>query len=449
MSSEIAIRVRGIGKTYPVFDKPHERLLQLLLPGRARHGQQFQALADVSFDVRRGEAVGIIGRNGSGKSTLLQIVCGTLQPTAGSVEVSGRVAALLELGAGFNPEFTGRENVFLNGSVLGLSRSEIESRLERILAFAEIDEHIDQPVKTYSSGMFVRLAFAVAAHCDPDILIVDEALAVGDVYFQRKCYRRIEELREIGCTLLLVTHSMGSLVQQCDRGVLLEHGRMLFDGDCNQAVTTYMKCLFGSHLGADEEAHAEPASVDEAESADDDRTLLALGGHNDVFHARAGYNRGETRLGDGRALLTDFLISSPSGRGPVVPARAPFRILARYAFREALDRLIFGMQLRSVDGMTIYSSNTFVATDALHACEAGEVRVVEFRLRCALLPGQYFLGLGVSRYQEGGHEIVAIDRRRDSVILTVMGEPDRAQGYADLEAEIDVGATALRNGSAA
>ena len=441
MSSEVVVSVRGVGKGYPVFDKPHQRLLQLLAPGRAQRHDDFQALTEVSLEVRRGEAVGIIGRNGSGKSTLLQIVCGTLQPSSGSVEVNGRVAALLELGAGFNPEFSGRENVYLNGSILGLSRRQVDERFQRILDFAEIGEHIEQAVKTYSSGMYVRLAFAVAAHCDPEVLIVDEALAVGDIYFQRKCYRRIEELRDSGCTLLLVTHSMGSLVQLCDRGVLLEGGRVLFDGECKQAVTEYMKCLFGSHLGADEEPAApEPVAVaaDDLAAPDDGRALLAAGGHEDVFATRAGYNRAETRLGDGRARVFDFLVTSASGRGPVVQAREPFRVAARYAFRESLDRLIFGMQLRSVDGLVLYATNSFMANSVLHACAGGDILVSEFNLRCALLPGQYFLTLGVSRFAEGGTEIVAIDRRVDAVILTVVGQAGLADGYADMAAEISL-----------
>ncbi len=455
MSSEPAIRVSGVSKSYPVFDRPHERLLQLVVPG-TRRAADFQALSNISFDVRRGEAVGIVGRNGSGKSTLLQVVCGTLQPSAGTVEVRGRVAALLELGAGFNVEFTGRENVFLNGSILGLTRSEIEARLEDILAFAEIGEHIDQPVKTYSSGMFVRLAFAVAAHSDPEVLIVDEALAVGDVYFQRKCYRRIEQLRERGCTLLLVTHSTGLLVQLCDRAILLEEGRMLFDGDCGQAVREYMKCLFGTHgpdgvdaaaamdarLVAGEPADsghdASRAAKDDLLPAGDPRAQLLAGGSRDLFATRAGYNRAETRLGDGRALLADFMIVSGSETGPVLAPGAPFTVHARYVFRAAVDRLVFGMHVRTVDGLQVYSSNTIMAAQGLYACDAGQVLVVAFDMRCVLLPGQYFLGMGVSRYVEGGGEIVALDRRVDGVILTVLGDQARASGYVDLACDIRV-----------
>ena len=219
MSSEVVLRLRDVSKSFPAFDKPYQRLLQLFSPGTRERGQ-FQALRGVDLVVRRGEAVGLIGSNGSGKSTLLQIICGILQPTAGTVEATARIAALLELGAGFNPEFTGRENIRLNGSLHGLSAADIEQRMDEILAFAEIGDYVDHPVKTYSSGMFVRLAFAVAVHTDPDVLIVDEALAVGDIYFQRKCYKRIAAMREKGCTLLFVTHSVDLLLQMCDRAVV-------------------------------------------------------------------------------------------------------------------------------------------------------------------------------------------------------------------------------------
>lgn len=440
MSSDVAVRVRGVGKSYPTFDKPHHRMLQLLSRHEGGGENDFRALNDVSFDVRRGEAVGLLGRNGSGKSTLLQIVCGTLQPTHGSVEVSGRIAALLELGAGFNPEFTGRENVYLNGSILGLSRRQVDARMADILAFAEIGEHVDQAVKTYSSGMFVRLAFAVAAYSDPDILVVDEALAVGDIYFQRKCYRRIAELREAGCTLLFVTHSVDSLVQLCDRGIVLEAGRVLFDGDTRPAIAEYMKCLFGQSLGADPDASTPAPTTGPADDAgpgaDEDRAMFAAGGREDLFHTRPGYNRAEMRLGDGRARVADVVVHGGHGSGPMVEAREPFVVRARYVFGESLDRLVFGLQVRTVDGLVVYSTNTYVASGGLHAFEAGQVALSEFRMRCTLLPGQYFLTLGVSRFDDGGDEISAIDRRVDSLILTVHGGNAHTNGYADLEADI-------------
>src|SRR5439155_24116074 len=231
-SEEIAVRVSDLSKCYHIYDRPPDRLKQSVLPKLQRlirkpprqYYREFWALKDVSFEVKKGESVGIIGRNGSGKSTLLQLICGTLSPTSGSVETNGRVAALLELGAGFNPEFTGRENVYMNGAVLGLSQEEIDARFDDIAAFADIGDFIDQPVKTYSSGMYVRLAFAVSINVDPKILVVDEALAVGDELFQRKCYSRIENIKDSGATILLVTHSATPVAQMCAQALLLDRG---------------------------------------------------------------------------------------------------------------------------------------------------------------------------------------------------------------------------------
>ncbi|MBF4990620.1 ABC transporter ATP-binding protein [Methylophilus sp. QUAN] len=253
--NNIAIRVGNLSKCYHIYDRPQDRLKQLVIPklrsliGRnsGDYFREFWALNDVSFEVGSGETVGIIGRNGSGKSTLLQMICGTLEPTSGAVETRGRVAALLELGAGFNPEFTGRENVYMNATVLGLTQEEIQSRFEEIAAFADIGDFIEQPVKHYSSGMYARLAFAVAINVDPSILIVDEALAVGDEPFQRKCFARIEEIKRNGGTILFVSHSTSAIVELCDRAVLLYAGEMLFTGEPKKAIAWYQKLMNATH----------------------------------------------------------------------------------------------------------------------------------------------------------------------------------------------------------
>lgn len=241
MSSDIAIRVQNLGKCYHIYDQPQDRLKQALWCGRKQFYREFWALNDVAFEVKKGQSVGIIGRNGSGKSTLLQLLCQTLTPTKGEIEVNGRVAALLELGAGFNPEFTGRENVYMNGAIIGLNQQEITERFDDIAAFADIGEFIDQPVKTYSSGMFVRLAFAVQACVDPDILIVDEALSVGDIFFQQKCAKRMAELREKGVTLVFVSHDMSLVRDLCESVVYLKQGRMMFYGDSVTAIEKYFR----------------------------------------------------------------------------------------------------------------------------------------------------------------------------------------------------------------
>lgn len=254
MSSEIAIKVDNLSKCYQVFSNPRDRLKQFILPRvqqsvgvkSKRYFKEFWALKELSFEINKGETVGIVGRNGSGKSTLLQMICGTLTPTAGTVKTYGRVAALLELGSGFNPEFSGRENVYMNGVLLGLSNQEIDQRYDDIVAFADIGDFIDQPVKTYSSGMYVRLAFAVAINVAPDILIVDEALAVGDEPFQRKCYSKIESIRDAGATVLLVTHAAATITQMCSRALLLDNGSRLFMGSPKLAIENYYRLIYSS-----------------------------------------------------------------------------------------------------------------------------------------------------------------------------------------------------------
>lgn len=439
MSSDPVIRLRGVGKAFPMFDKPYQQLLHVLAPGM-RPVAMFHALRGVNLDIRRGESIGVIGRNGSGKSTLLQVMAGILQPSSGELMVSARIAALLELGAGFNPEFTGRENVRMNAALLGLSQRQIDERMEAILAFAEIGSHVEQQVKTYSSGMFMRLAFAVAVHTDPDVLIVDEALSVGDIYFQRKCFKRIEQMRQDGCTLLFVTHAIDSVLQLCDRGIVLDGGRVVFDGDAQPAVKQYLKVVFGELQQEPEpdDAPIEPATDADAEAeATQDRNEIAdfmAGGARELMATRPGYNRDETRLGDGRVRTVDCMVVGDHGNGPLVPARSPFKLLVRYHAPQAMDRLIFGLRVCTVTGAVVYSSNTLVSKGELYRCDAGTTAIAEFDLRCSLLRGQYFVTVGVSQLDADGHEIHAVDRRADVLILTVTGELNHAEGVADMEA---------------
>ncbi|AMR79246.1 MULTISPECIES: ABC transporter ATP-binding protein [Cupriavidus] len=260
MSSEIAIKIDRLAKCYHIYDKPRDRLVQMLSRGKKQFYKEFWALQDVSFEIKKGETVGIVGRNGSGKSTLLQMICGTVTPTSGEVRTSGRVAALLELGAGFNSEFTGRENVMLNASILGFPREEMAARMEQVLAFSELGEFLDQPVKTYSSGMYSRLAFSIAIHVDPDILIVDEALAVGDARFVAKCMRRIKDIQEKGATILFVSHDVGSVRTLCERAIWLDKGRLLEHGDVFPVTGRYMEFMFKDEETADEALRADITS---------------------------------------------------------------------------------------------------------------------------------------------------------------------------------------------
>lgn len=274
---EVVIAAHDVGKAYAMYGKPSDRLKEMFMPPLRRvlgmrevpYHREFWALRGLSFEVGRGETVGIIGRNGSGKSTLLQLICGTLQPTEGTVLTKGRVAALLELGAGFNPEFTGRENLLLNGQVLGLTRSEIDQRFEDIVAFADIGEFLDQPVKTYSSGMYVRLGFSVAIHTSPELLIIDEALAVGDAKFNAKCMARIKKLRESGLSILFVSHDVGAVRSLCDRSIWLDKGRPRMSGSVFAVTAQYMQNLFEEDSARLEQEREEAVATANQEIADD------------------------------------------------------------------------------------------------------------------------------------------------------------------------------------
>lgn len=442
-SDDFAVRVQGLSKCYEIYASPRDRLKQFMLPhvrravGRppARYFQEFWALRDVSFDVLRGETVGIIGKNGSGKSTLLQMICGTLSPTAGSVQTRGRVAALLELGSGFNPEFTGRENVHMNASVLGLALQEIEARLDDILAFADIGQFIDQPVKTYSSGMVVRLAFAVQSQIEPDILIVDEALSVGDAKFQAKCFDRLKKLKERGTSILLVTHSSEQIVTHCSRAVLLNEGGLLEIGEPRRIVNRYLDLLFGRERKVDEPADDTAAPTAPVPALD---SPYALNRTEDVFASHPNYNPHEYRWGDGSARILDFFLACGDEAYPTAVATGqPLLLAVSMQFVGQLVRPILGITIKTKEGVTVYGVNSeTLRVDAFDALgQAGSVTTAVVRLQCRLAPGDYFVSLGIASVQ--GADIVPHDRRYDAIHLHVA--PDtRFFGLVDLQAELKV-----------
>lgn len=423
MSSDIAIRVENLSKRYEIYDTPRDRLKQLVLPRLrqkvglppAQYYKEFWALKDVSFEVKKGETAGIIGRNGSGKSTLLQMICGTINPTAGSVTTHGRIAALLELGSGFNPEFTGRENVYMNASILGLTKEEIDSRFDAIIEFADIGEFIEQPVKTYSSGMMVRLAFAVQTQVEPDILIVDEALAVGDAKFQARCFDRLKQLKERGTSILLVTHSTEQIVMHCTQAVLLDYGHVVELGDPKWVVNCYLDILFGK-----ERKQAEERTVSEASGALKPASYGHLDLSADVFSTRPGYNALEYRWGDGAAKITDFYLASEDKAYPTaINTGQKINLEIAVKFIEPLLRPIFGITIKTKEGVAVYGTNTekldiekFKVKGA-----AGEAVVIKVDFVCRLAPGDYFISLGLATSQ--GEEITPRDRRYDSIHFQV------------------------------
>ena len=454
MSSEQpAIRVDGISKCYPVYDQPFDRLRQFVAPRVAQlfgrvsktHYREYWALREISCEIRRGEQIGIVGRNGAGKSTLLQIICGTLAPTTGSVTVNGRIAALLELGAGFNPEFTGRENVLLNASILGLTAQEIDERLDPILAFADIGDFIEQPVKTYSSGMYMRLAFAVAIHVTPDILVVDEALSVGDEAFQRKCFARIRAIREAGGTVLFVSHSAGTVAEVCDRAILLDRGELLAIGNTRDVLARYQKLLYASadkalevrewilgnppgdagiHVATTGTAIAADALP--ASAADDDENDPAWLDQGLRAAAAVAYPRRGASIGTPQVETL---------HGREVNVLAPGReYVYRYPahFDGDADGVRFGMMVKTVTGVELGGAATAPDGEGLPLVKAGTDATARFRFRCLLAPGTYFLNAGIVGLI-GEHEQY-LAREVDALMIRVLPDPRRiATGLVDLD----------------
>lgn len=405
MSSEVAISVTDLGKCFHIYDKPRDRLLQMFLRGRKQYFREFWALNGVSFNIRKGETVGIIGRNGSGKSTLLQLICGTLNPTHGNIVTNGRIAALLELGSGFNPEFSGRENVYLNAAVLGLTRAETEARFAEIEAFAEIGEFIDQPVKTYSSGMMVRLAFAVAINVEPQILIVDEALSVGDELFQRKCFARIEAIKASGATILFVSHSGSTIVELCDRAILLDSGEKLIEGAPKHVLGKYQKLLYAphdkiagiraeivqgvvaSHKSADSNApeQGQPPKVAETED-------MA------AFHDPHLISQSVLSYESHGAVIESPTITNLTGE-PVncLLSGKTYRYTYQVRFEAGATAVRFGMMIKTLAGTELGGSVSAAnLQDAVGFFSKGDVVQVEFNFQCQLNPGTYFLNAGVT-----------------------------------------------------
>ena len=373
----------------------------------------------MSFDVRRGETVGVVGRNGSGKSTLLQIIAGTLTPTAGTVHASGRLAALLELGSGFNPEFTGIENVVLNATVLGLSSSEIDKRMDAILAFADIGEFVRRPVKTYSSGMTVRLAFAVQAQVEPDILIVDEALAVGDAKFQAKCFSRLESLKQSGTSILFVSHSTEQVVTHCDRAILLSNGELIEDGYPKDVVHTYLELLFGASRrlsGSAEQAGSLP-------SRDGNPIDSEVETRGNAFATRPSYNAYEFRWGDRAAAIADYCLATSSGTYPTsVTSGEQIKLKVGLSFMKPVRRPILGITIKTKEGITVFGTNSELleANDVTTLGSENSEAVATLEFACNLAPGDYFISLGLA--SRDGDEVVPHDRRYDSIHLNVAGE---------------------------
>lgn len=417
------IEIKNISKIYNLYNKPSDRLKEALFARQSRH-TEFAALNNVSFNVNKGEILGIIGKNGSGKSTILKIITNVLTPTSGECIVKGKIAALLELGAGFNMEYTGIENIYLNGQMIGFSKEEMDKKLQDIIDFADIGEHIYQPVKTYSSGMFARLAFSVAISVDPDILIVDEALSVGDVFFQNKCYRRFEEFRERGKTILFVTHDMGSVIRYCNRCVLLNAGKKVAEGKPQEMVDLYKRIMVGQ-WNENEESSDEASSIQTSNVKNDQLWKDQISTNPDI-----------EVYGDGRADIIDFGIFSDTGDiGNNVYKGDYYSVKMKVRINEDNLNPIFAFKLRDIKGTELTGTNTMLEDIDTSQCKKGDIVTITFRQKQYLQPGQYLVSLGCTAFE--GDQFVVYCRNYNCCVLGVVAQKGTI-GIFDSESEVSV-----------
>lgn len=428
---KIAIQVKEVEKAYKLYDKPSDRLKEALgIWGRKRYKEHY-ALKGVDMTIYQGETVGIIGTNGSGKSTILKIITGVLNATKGTVEVNGRISALLELGAGFNMEYNGIENVYLNGTMIGFSKKEIDERMDQILEFADIGAYVYQPVKTYSSGMFVRLAFAVAINIDPEILIVDEALSVGDVFFQAKCYHKFEEFKKLGKTIVFVSHDLSSISKYCDRVVLLNQGIKLGEGSPKEMIDAYKQVLVGQYPLPEED-----------DSLLNDRELRAAVGSGELKEAvpEAEEDRIQNpdllEYGTRDAVIEEYYVTDEAGRRcSAVLKGAQCCIHMTVRFLADIGEPIFAFTIKNIKGVEITGTNTMVEKAFLESVKAGSVKHITFTQKLDLQGGEYLLSLGVTGYEKEDFQVY--HRLYDVLNLTVISDKDTV-GYYDTNSVIRV-----------
>lgn len=424
--SEVAIRVDDVSKLYKLYDKPSDRLKESLGLTRKKLYKEHYALHNVSFDVKRGETVGIIGTNGSGKSTILKIITGVLNPSGGHVEIDGRISALLELGAGFNMEYTGIENIYLNGTMIGFSREEIDAKMQDILDFADIGDFVHQPVKTYSSGMFVRLAFAVAINIDPEILIVDEALSVGDVFFQAKCYKKFEDFKKMGKTILFVSHDLGSISKYCDRVVLLNRGKKLAEGTPKEMVSMYKRIMVNQDKAEEIAAH----QMDMSSLEENDEKEIKEAACEGQWKKHYNLNPDVDEYGNGAAEIEDFAIIDENGNYTnAIVKGTRFRLKSKVKFKQDVHDPIFTYTFKNIQGVAITGTNTMYEKKDVPLAKEGETYVATFEQDMFLQGGEYLLSMSCTGYRDG--EFQVYHRLYDVCNVTVVSDKNTV-GFYDM-----------------
>ncbi len=417
--SEVAIRVNNVSKLYKLYDRPMDRLKESLGLSRKKMYKEHYALKNVSFDVHRGETVGIIGTNGSGKSTMLKIITGVLNPSDGDVQIQGRISALLELGAGFNMEYTGIENIYLNGTMMGFSKEEIDKKMDDILSFADIGDFVYQPVKTYSSGMFVRLAFAVSINIEPDILIVDEALSVGDVFFQVKCYHKFEEFKKMGKTILFVSHDLGSISKYCDRVILLNKGEKISEGKPKEIVDEYKQILVKHD---DMPLDVQSSTIEQRDDV--------------VWKSKLKLNPSLIEYGEKQAEIIDFAIIDDKGDiTSNIQKNTEFTIKMKVKFNKKMQEPIFAFTIKDLQGTEVTGTNTMYERIDTGTVDEGDIRVAEFKQVMNLQGRNYLLALGCVGFRNNRFNVY--HRLYDVCNINVISDKNTV-GFYDMNSEIKI-----------
>jgi len=415
--NNIAIKIDNLSKVYHLYNKPQDRLKEALNPFKKSYHHDFYAMHDVNFEIKKGETVGIIGKNGAGKSTLLKMITGVLTQTTGSIQTVGKISSLLELGAGFNPEMTGLENIYLNGTLMGFSHKEMSSKIDDILTFADIGEFIHQPVKMYSSGMFARLAFSVSINVEPDILIVDEALSVGDMAFQMKCFKKFKDFQKEGRTILFVTHALDTVIRYCNRGIVIDNGHKVFDGSSKDAVDTFKKVLSGDFY-------------------DKGKTPITNMPINDSILLKNSFTTHKEldMYGNGKASIIDYgILDANDKASAIIDYDSPFKIVLKITFFETLVDPIFAFTLKDSKGLEITGTNTAMKLVTEKSYEKGQTITIIFTQNANLQLGSYALSLGCVGINETGIEVYS--RIYDAILFDIIGSQQMV-GFFDLKSEV-------------
>ncbi len=425
---ENIIEIKNLVKEYKMFARKKDRLLETVLPGYKKH-TPFRAMDELNLNVKKGEVLGILGRNGAGKSTLLKMITGVVIPTSGTIETKGKISSLLELGTAFNMELTGEENIYQHGEIFGLTKKEIEEKKPEIIEFADIGDHLYQPVKTYSSGMFARLAFACAINVDPDILIVDEVLSVGDMAFQLKCFKKFEEFKKAGKTILFVSHSVSDIIRNCNRVIIISDGKKIYDGDVKTGVDKYKKMI----VGLDDDKN------DEEEQKKKNKELESKINADKLENWSKYYSGNDDLLtyGTGAAKIIDYgIFDLENNLQTTINNNDEYIIKMKVQFNKNIDEPIFAVSIKDVKGLELAGANTKVYKKKTGSYKKGDIAIVEFKQSIPLNPEKYTISFGCTRFNEKG-DLEVFDRKYDAIFLEILGYRD-CLGLLDLKTEIDI-----------